>query len=95
MENQHTGINQKKSIEQSNHIIPVNFVGNHRKMLEHCLLLVSAGKIAIPKKYDRLITAMRTAQATEYNLDKENTTYDDDLDDLRLMTIPIKFGVRE
>ena len=76
-------------------IVPINFVGNHRKMLEHTLILVSAGKVAIPKSYSRLILAMRTAVATEYNLNKESTVWDDDLDDLRLMLIPIKFGTRQ
>ena len=48
-------------------------------MLEHTFLLVSDNKIAIPKKYDRLITSLRTAQAEDYNLKKEDTVNDDDL----------------
>jgi hypothetical protein len=79
---------------QASKIIPVNFAHSHKQMLEHCMLLVSAGKVAIPEKYDRLIIALRTAQGTEYNLDKENTVNDDDLDCLRMALIPVKFGKR-
>ena len=78
----------------TNRIIPVNFVGNHRKMLEHTFLLVSDNKIAIPKKYDRLITSLRTAQAEDYNLKKEDTVNDDDLDSLRLLLIGVKYGAK-
>jgi hypothetical protein len=40
--------------------------------------------LAIPKKYDKLITSLRTAYATEYSLDKDQTSYSDSLDALRL-----------
>jgi hypothetical protein len=40
--------------------------------------------LAIPSKYDKLITRLRTAYAKELTLDKENTSYDDLLDALRL-----------
>jgi hypothetical protein len=33
---------------------------------------------------EKLITSLRTAQANEYSLDKDNTSYDDLLDALRL-----------
>jgi hypothetical protein len=46
--------------------------------------MVSKGYLAIPSKYDKLITSLRTAYATEYSLDKEQTSYDDWLDGLRL-----------
>ena len=94
--NENLNWNKPEDVYQNmNRIIPVNFVGNHRKMLEHMVLLVSAGKVAIPKRYDRLITAMRTAQATEYSLDKENTVNDDDIDSIRLALIPYKYGARQ
>jgi len=79
----------------TNRIIPVNFVGNHRKMLEHTHLLVASGKVAIPAKYDRLITALRTAQAKEWNLLKEDTVNDDDLDCLRLLLIAVNYGKKQ
>jgi len=42
------------------------------------------GKNKNKKCYDKLITSLRTAQAKEYSIDKEQTAYDDLLDSLRL-----------
>ena len=42
------------------------------------------GYLAIQQKYDKLIVSIRTAQTKEYSLDKEQTSYDDLLDALRL-----------
>ena len=84
---------------RSNKIIPVNFaasmptaeakkkglVEGHEMLLEHLHNLMSKGKLAIPKECTELITALRTAQATEWDLDKEETVNDDDLDCLRLL----------
>ena len=36
------------------------------------------------RKYEKLIISLRTAQAKEYLLDREQTSYDDLLDGLRL-----------
>jgi hypothetical protein len=47
-------------------------------------LVVSKGYVAIPEKYDKLITSLRTATAKEYSLDKEQTSCADLLDALRL-----------
>jgi competence protein ComGC len=41
------------------------------------------GYLAIQQKYDKLIVSIRTAQAKEYSLDKDQTSYDDLLDALR------------
>ena len=38
----------------------------------------------ILEKYEKLIISLRTARAKEYSLDKEQTSYDDLLDGLRL-----------
>ena len=46
--------------------------------------MVSKGYLAIPSKYEKLMTSLRTAYAGEYSLDKEQTSYDDSLDALRL-----------
>ncbi len=43
--------------------------------------------LAILEKYEKLIILLRTAQAKEYSLDKEQTSYDDLLDALRLSLI--------
>jgi hypothetical protein len=46
--------------------------------------LINEGLLAIPESYEKLIISLRTAQAKEYSLDKEQTSYDDLLDALRL-----------
>jgi hypothetical protein len=47
-------------------------------------LIVNEGLLVIAGKYQKLIISLRTAQAKEYSLDKEQTSYDDLLDGLRL-----------
>ncbi|HJY09353.1 MAG TPA: hypothetical protein VJ250_00265 [Nitrososphaeraceae archaeon] len=42
------------------------------------------GYLAKPSKYNKLIVSLRRAQAKEYSLDKEQTSYSDSLDALRL-----------
>jgi hypothetical protein len=46
--------------------------------------MINKGDLAIPEKYDKLIVSLRNAQAKEYSLDKEQTSYSDSLDALRL-----------
>jgi len=46
--------------------------------------MINKEYLAIPEKYDKLIVSLRTAQAKEYSLDKDQTSYDDLLDALRL-----------
>jgi hypothetical protein len=46
--------------------------------------VVTKGYLAIDEKHTRLITSLRTAYAEELNLKKEQTSYDDLLDGLRL-----------
>jgi hypothetical protein len=75
-----------------NRVIPVNFAKHHKTLLENFFVLLSGGHIAIPKGYDRLIIALRTAQATEWNLNKDESVNHDDLDSLRLLLKAIKFG---
>jgi hypothetical protein len=43
-------------------------------MLSHLYLMVNEGYLAIPEKYEKLIIWLRTAQAKEYSLDKEQTS---------------------
>jgi hypothetical protein len=47
-------------------------------------MMVNEGYLAIPQRYEKLIISLRTAQANEYTLDKNVTSYDDSLDALRL-----------
>jgi len=65
-------------------IIPVAFVAEHKRMLSHLHVMVNKGYLAIPQKYEKLITSLRTAYASEYSLNKDQTSYNDLLDGLRL-----------
>jgi hypothetical protein len=68
-------------------IVPVNFNSEHKAMLGHCKMLLESdgGKIAInPDRFDKLITALRTAVDNDGTLDKEATSYNDIFDAFRL-----------
>lgn len=65
-------------------IRPVNFSTEHKNMLSNLHAIVSKGYLAIDAKHDKLITSLRTAYAEELNLKKEQTSYSDLLDALRL-----------
>ncbi|MFL6435455.1 MAG: DEAD/DEAH box helicase family protein, partial [Nitrososphaeraceae archaeon] len=68
-------------------IVPVNFNSEHKAMLGHCKMILEQepGKIAIsPDKFDKLITALRTAVDNDGTLDKESTSYNDIFDAFRL-----------
>jgi hypothetical protein len=55
-------------------------------MLQHTksLLEDKDNLVLIEKRFDKLLTALRTAVAREYKLDKEQTSYHDILDAFRL-----------
>jgi len=65
-------------------IRPVNFSTEHRNMLSNLHAIISKGYLAIEEKHDKLLTSLRTAYAEELNLKKEQTSYSDLLDALRL-----------
>jgi hypothetical protein len=67
-------------------VIPVNFGTEHKQLLSHLhvVVVLSKGYLAIPERHDKLITSLRTAYAKELDLDKNQTSYDDLLDGLRL-----------
>jgi hypothetical protein len=68
-------------------IVPVNFNKEHKAMLGHCKMLLEhdGGRIAInPDKFDKLVTAVRTAVDNDGTLDKEATSYNDIFDAFRL-----------
>lgn len=67
-----------------NHIMPVNFTKYHKEMLQHTYHLLTRKLLAIPKEYSRLETALRTAWADGFDLDKDQTLEDDSLDAYRL-----------
>lgn len=53
-------------------------------MFSNLHAVVSKNYLAIDPKYDKLLTSLRTAYATELTLDKNQTSYNDLLDGLRL-----------
>ncbi len=65
-------------------VLPVNFATDHKNMLSHLHMLINKEYLAIPKEHDKLIISLRTAYAREYSLDKEQSSYNDSLDALRL-----------
>jgi hypothetical protein len=67
-------------------VIPVPFSINGAKMLQHTKSLLDDpdNLIVIDKRFDKLLTALRTAVANEYKLEKEQTSYHDILDAFRL-----------
>ncbi|MFL6340527.1 MAG: hypothetical protein ACJ72U_03150, partial [Nitrososphaeraceae archaeon] len=72
---------------QNMRIVPVNFNSEHKAMLGHCKMILEQdpGKIAInPDRFDKLITALRTAVDNDGTLDKESTLYNDIFDAFRL-----------
>ena len=65
-------------------VLPVNFSTEHKQMLAHLHILINKEYLAIPKELDKLIISLRIAYANEYSLDKEQPSYSDTLDVLRL-----------
>jgi len=53
-------------------------------MLSNLHAVISKGYVAIDPKFDKLLISLRTAYAKELSLDKEQTSYNDLLDALRL-----------
>jgi terminase large subunit-like protein len=75
------------SWSQDMKIVPVNFNKERKAMLGHCKMILEddRGRIAInPDRFDKLITALRTAVDNDGNLDKESTSYNDIFDAFRL-----------
>jgi hypothetical protein len=71
-------------------IIPVNFNKEHKAMLGRCKMIFEhePGKIAInPDRFDKLITALRTAVDNDGELDKVSTLYNNIFDAFRLALI--------
>ena len=83
--------NYKKGISKSDRIHPINFGTEHKEMLRQMYMMVAEGILGVPSVYDKLLIAMRTAQATDFDLDKEETVNDDYLDACRLMCYVIRY----
>ena len=76
--------NTSKQNPEAWKVLPINFATEHKQMLSHLAMIVSKEYLAIPKEFDKLIISLRTAYANEYSLDKEQTSYSDSFDALRL-----------
>jgi hypothetical protein len=76
--------NNKQPSPEAWKVLPVNFGTEHKQMLAHLHMLINKEYLAIPKEHDKLIISLRTAYAKEYSLDKEQSSYSDSLDALRL-----------
>ena len=74
----------KQSFGPNTRIRPVSFNSEHRNMLSNLHAIITKSYLAIDEKHDKLITSLRTAYAEELNLKKDQTSYSDLLDGLRL-----------
>ena len=77
-------------VEDRMFVVPIAFSVEGAKMLQHTKWLLEETEddgrslIAIHPSFTKLITALRTAVAHEYKLQKEETSYDDILDAFRM-----------
>ena len=83
-------------IENRMIVVPVPFGVEGAKMLQHAKALMDeteddgSSLIAIDKRFDKLLTGLRTAVANEYKLDKEQSSFNDLTDAFRLSLIFFK-----
>jgi hypothetical protein len=83
----------KEVSPRTNKVIPVNFKAEHSAMLENLFLLMSGKHIAMPRHLGgRLEEALKSAWAEKWDLDKDETDKDDDLDCTRMALRAVKFG---
>jgi len=74
----------KDASPETREIIPVNFATEHKQMLSHLHQMVAQKYLVISDEHDKLIISLRNAYANELLLDKEQTSYNDSFDALRL-----------
>lgn len=75
----------------NNRIIPVNFVKEHKLLLQNLYSLISSEYLCIPESMEKVIISLKSAVANEYSLDKSQSSYNDTLDALRLACKPFNF----
>jgi hypothetical protein len=64
---------------------PIPFQSTHKQMLYHTKYMLEKRYIHIDKRFDKLITSLRTAIANDGILDKQQTSFNDILDSFRLV----------
>jgi hypothetical protein len=73
-----------ENVEKERHkfmkIKPIPFGPEGRAMLQNSVILMEKGLVAIHPRYDKLLTALRTAIAEDYKLDKDRTVCNDAFD---------------
>ena len=86
-----------RPLEEFLFVTPVPFNTQHKNLLAHLKRIIedtdSNGMaiVAIHPKFQELVTALRTATATELDLDKSDTVNDDTLDGARLALSYFRF----
>ena len=73
-------------------VVPINFGTRHREMLSHTKTLIENDFIRIHPTQQKLTIALKTAWEDNGSLSKEETSYDDCLDALRLSLLAFKQG---
>ena len=53
-------------------------------MISHLAQLFNEKHVAVPERFDKLLISLKTAVVNEYSLDKEQSSYNDLFDGLRL-----------
>lgn len=76
-------------------IKPIAFSTEHKRMLQNLVILMQNEKLAISPKFTELITALRTAVAEDWTLDKDESLHHHVLDALRLACEPYSVGGRK
>jgi hypothetical protein len=64
---------------------PVAFQTTHKKMLYHSKFILENKYLHVHPKFEKLLTSLRTAIATDGILDKQQTSFNDVLDSFRLV----------
>ena len=76
---------KEKKYYQWMKVEPIPFQTTHKQMLYHVKFLLERKYVHIDKRFDKLITSLRTAIATDGILDKQQTSFNDILDSFRLV----------
>lgn len=76
---------KKKQDYQWMKVEPIAFQTTHKQMLYHVKFLLENKYVHVDKKFDKLVTSLRTAIATDGILDKQQTSFNDILDSFRLV----------